>query len=291
MTSTIVQKKNNTIAWITTVVIHAVLLLLFLLIKYHVPAQIVIEEYGMEVNLGSDEDGFGDDQPENPNDPNIAMYNPALASKTSTNEADDGRDFHTDDAGIDNPTLYKSNEKPKQPSTRIIQEEKKRDKRNNNSALASNQQNAPATQTPQRRFGGISSAMNAGNNAQNSNPGGSEGRGTGNGDAGVPGGTPGASNYSGTPGRGSSSYSHNLGSRSIVQKPSNSAEFKVGGTVNVQVRVDRNGNVTVIGVTGSSNASLVGLAKQKVMAMKFNKDDNAPIEQKGTIVINFITGK
>lgn len=290
MNSHAVESKNNVVAWSVTIGVHVLLLLLFILIKYHVPAQVVTEEYGMEVNLGSDEDGFGDDQPENPNDPNAALFNPSATNASTSKDADDGKDFHTDDDGLDNPNVFKRKEKPTQPSNNIAKEDKKNKQRTNDGSAASQQQQQ-ANNTPQRRFGNIGNALNSGNNAQNNNPGGSEGKGSGNGDAGVPGGTVGANNYTGTPGKGTSSFSHNLGSRSIVQKPSNSATFKVGGSVNVQVRVDRNGNVTVIGVTGSSNANLVELAKQKVAAMRFNKDANAPIEQKGTIVVNFIVGK
>lgn len=268
-------------ALIITIGFHLLVILLFLIIRYTVPAIIVTEDYGMEVNLGNSEDGFGDDQPEDPNDPSGLT---AMGGGSASAHEEDSRMVHTDDhTGEDNTPVAQ----PKNPSRDIRrkQPEDTRKKKDNSAA--------PATGAQQRtsRFG-VSDALNSsGNRASNTKPGGNQGDGTGDGDKGKPGGDPNSGNYNGNGGKGSSSFSHTLRDRYVEKTPGNTAEFSKAGTVRVSIRVDRKGNVTVTGVSGSSDPQLNEIAKQKARAHKFNENSNAPIEQKGEIVVNFRVGK
>jgi hypothetical protein len=60
--------NNKALAW--TIIVHALLLLLFIFLSYSVPhTNITDAGGGMEVNLGTSEDGSGTDQPMSKNDP------------------------------------------------------------------------------------------------------------------------------------------------------------------------------------------------------------------------------
>ncbi len=284
-----VTNREKTKAIIITVGIHIVVILLFLLIKYTIPAQQHTEDYGMEVNLGNSEDGFGTDQPEDPNPPSAA--DGASGMTLVNSESDDTKDVYTDDeADDDRPEVYKPKQKPTNTTAQINKQEKQK----NNKQLTTPQNSPNNNASTQRtsRFG-VQDALNAsGNAASNTKAGGSQGDGTGAGDKGVPGGDPNATNYVGRGGSGTSSFNHSFSNRHVVSPPSKVAEFGRGGTVNVNVRVDREGRVTVTGISGTTDPTLNALARQKAASIRFNKaGPNDPIEQKGTIVFNFKVGK
>ncbi len=76
------QKNVKAIVWTTGV--HLLLILSFLLVRYTLPVVETPVEMGMEVNLGTSENGFGTDQPEDPKDPAaaeaaVATHQPAAA--------------------------------------------------------------------------------------------------------------------------------------------------------------------------------------------------------------------
>lgn len=267
-------------ALIITIGFHLLVLLLFLIIRYTIPATIVTEDYGMEVNLGNSEDGFGDDQPEDPNDPSGMT---AMGGEKTQEKEDDARLVHTDDHTGDNNTAIVQ---PKNPAKNTPQKQPDDKHKKTNT-------NATNTGTQQRtsRFG-VSDALNSsGNRAANTKPGGNQGDGKGDGDKGKPAGDPNSNNYDGNGGKGSSSFNHTLRDRFVEKTPSNTASFSKSGTVRVSIRVDRKGIVSVTGVSGSSDPQLNEIAKQKALAHKFNEKPDAPIEQKGEIIVNFRVGK
>ena len=60
------MQKEETIrvkaaAW--AIGVHVLLLLMFVLVSYSVPVTQPVEELGMEVNLGTSDEGYGTDQP------------------------------------------------------------------------------------------------------------------------------------------------------------------------------------------------------------------------------------
>lgn len=266
-TLSISTDKNK--ALMITIAFHILVVLLFVLIKYTIPEQIAIEEYGMEVNLGNSDDGFGDDQPEDPNAPSMSLAGAAGANT----RADNTPDYHTDPNADENTTaVHKS--RNRQHTQTTLQQQDNNQQRNRTS-----------------RFGVSDALSKSGNLAENTKDGGSQGDGSGNGDKGKPGGDPNATNYDGNGGTGNSVFSHTLKGRYVEKKPSNTAKFSKSGRVRVSIRVDRQGNVTVTGISGSSDPQLNAVAKQKAQAHKFNANPNAPIEQKGEIIVNFTVGK
>lgn len=275
------QKKNTkAIAW--TVGIHGLLLLLFLLCKYNLPAATNVEDMGMEVNLGTSENGFGTDQPESMDDPAAANASVATSASSASNSND--REINTTEDNdapsvtINRPkTVSKPNTKPVNNTTN-----RKPSVSNNNSNAVTT---APA-QSPRYVYPGATGK--GGNGAQQNAPGSNEGIGAGNGDMGVPHGTTGASNYSGTPGSdGGSSMRVSIAGRNLVDRPDPKAEFKEGGQVVIHVTVNREGLITESRVVRAANATIRAIALQKLRNVKFNKDPKAPPEQTGDITFDF----
>lgn len=275
------EQKKNTKAVIWTVGIHVLLLLLFLMCKYTMPVQAKTEDLGMEVNLGTSDNGSGTDQPEQMDDP--AAANAAVATNAAAASSNNDKEINTtedDAAPVVDMRKPKPNTKPspKQPAT---ENNKKGTIQNNTAAV----KNAPA-QSPRYVYTG--STGKGGNGASQNKPGTNEGIGTGNGDMGVPHGTPGASNYTGTPGAGGGSSMHvSIAGRSLVSRPDPKAEFKEGGQVVIHVTVNRDGVVTDSRVVRAANATIRALALKKLAGVKFNKSASAPAEQFGDITFDF----
>lgn len=246
-----------------TIAVHALLLLFFLLFKYTLPVQAPMEELGMEVNLGTSDDGSGDNQPMNTDAPSaISMIHAGQASATPANDAKEI--MHSDDP--DAPAIA-----PAQPDTKPMQH---------------NNQNTPTTPRQQARFVYSGSNGAGGNNANTNAQGTSEGNTTGNGDRGVPGGTPGATNYTGSPGSGTGGISHTLSGRDITPKKFE-AEFNEGGKVVVKVTVDKEGNIVAKSIKSSPSRTLSNIALQKLAQAKFSPNKDAAPQQFGEITIVF----
>jgi hypothetical protein len=252
------------LAW--TVIVHVMLFLLFLLIRYSSPAVYPppLPELGMEVNLGTNIDGSGTDQPMNIEDPaaNEAAAIDNAAAVSQQNEALQGND--PDAPSI---TATTANNNPSPDNTR-----------DNN--------NTPQQQRPKYVYNG--GTGKGGNSASENVPGTGEGNTTGNEDRGVPGGTPGAPNYNGTPGNGTGGIRHTLGSRTISPAKFE-AEFNESGQVVIRVTVDRDGNIVDKRIKSSPSHKLSQLAIQKLSQAKFSKSADAAPQQFGEITIVFKT--
>lgn len=277
--------ENNTpvnakaAAW--TVGVHVILILLFILIKYSSPVTAATPvEMGMEVNLGTDADGSGTDQPMAVGDP--APDRSERTYQATAQEAQEAKELmQTDEA--DAPSI-----KPVQPNTaknRNNETNTTTQNRNHTQQPAQTASNTrPQPQRPRYVYNGATGT--GGNGAIEDHPGTSEGNTTGNGDRGVPGGTPGAANYVGSPGSGNGGISHTLGGRSISPSVFQ-AEFHEGGKVVARVTVDRDGNITNITIKSSPNNELTRIAKQKLSQAKFSKSTGSEPEQIGTVTIIF----
>ena len=262
-------RQAKALAW--TVGIHALLLLLFVAVRYS-PAPVIppVEELGMEVNLGSSADGFGEDQPEIPGDPAPDVNTAAVAQPTEANTDVD----ESDDAdAVPLPVRAKPERKPTpvpvKPPTRVPDK-----------ATAVTPARKPKVLFPGSKGSG-------GNGAANDRPGGSQGNTFGSGDRGVPGGTPGASNYEGSPGKGTGGIGHTLSGRNIIA-PRLEGSFRNGGTVRIRVTVNRSGaivNSTVVSGTGE----LTPIARQKLKEIRFNAISDGPEEQFGVVTFVFKT--
>jgi len=258
------------------------LLLAFLLLKYTLPAQAPVADLGIEVNLGTSENGYGTDQPEDPEDP--AASNASVAVNAASSSSSDDREVHTHDEP-DAPEVHVNRPNPNRRPTQTPPTATQNRRPSTNTQQTTARTNTPA-QSPRYVYPG--STGRGGNSAQNNRPGGNEGIGQGDGDMGVPGGTPGAPNYSGTPGSGGgTAIGHSISGRSIVSRPDPKAEFREGGKVVIRVTVNREGTITHYSIKTSANATIRALAERKLKSIKFNNLPSAPPEQFGDITFNF----
>lgn len=265
--------NNKALAW--TIGVHALLLLLFVLLQYTVPAPILVPvddgSGGMEVNLGTTDDGSGTDQPMMKKKP--APYEATVVFKNTPTppipipvpeENSLPPDIVKSDVG-DAPAIDNTRKK----AERTTEREK------------------PKKQEPPKyTYKGETGA--GGNSASVDKKGNSEGNTTGTGDRGVPGGTPGAPNYTGTPGSGTGGIGHSLGGRNISPDKFE-AEFSESGKVVIRVTVDRNGKIVDKRVKSSSSTQLTRIAMEKIKDVSFSKSTGAEPQQFGDITIIFKT--
>lgn len=278
------EQQKNYKALSITVAAHLLLLLFFLGFKYTMPLQAPVEELGMEVNLGTSDDGQGDDQPEIPGPPGAeATVAPAAVAAS---EQEEFKELHTDNSEQapavvlpPRPKVIAKKEKTPQPPREKVQHKPK--------AQEARPANAQTAQAPSARYLYPGATGQGGNGAQNEKAGSSEGIGSGKGDMGVPGGTPGATNYTGLPGGGGTSIVSSISGRNIVSRPDPKAEFREGGKVVIRVTVDREGTIIDKRVVSASNPTIRELALAKLKSVKFNKSETAPAEQFGNITFSF----
>lgn len=276
MSMTIQQQPVNVKAIAWTVGIHLLLLLILWFVKYQLPAIEPVEELGIEVNIGTSEDGYGTDQP-------LAVGSPA-PDRSATAARSGGASnlpnemLNSDDP--DAPTVSTNRNSSTNPNTNRTNVN-----RSNTTDRANNSNTTPRREA---RYVYPGSNGTGGNNAGENVAGGNEGNTQGNGDRGVPGGTPGADNYEGTPGSGGG-ISHTIRGRNIVAFPERNADFRESGTVIIRVTVNRLGNIIDKRIVSASSSQLRNLALQKLDKIRFNKNDDAPEEQFGNITFVFKT--
>lgn len=256
------QVNVKALSW--SVGIHVLILLLFFLFQYQVPLNKPEElGTGLEVNLGTSEDGSGDNQPEKKDNP--AEYAATVVYNTPPDKSDLPKNLYNSDnpdaTDINNPL------KPKPGTT----------PNNNDSRLK-------PKEAPRYVYQGTNGK--GGNAAQQNNPGGSQGNTTGSGDRGVPGGTPGADNYTGTPGMGG--IGHTLTGRKISPDRFE-ADFNESGKVVIRVTVDKEGNIVSRFVKSTSSPQLTRIAMEKLSKAKFSKSSGDSPEQSGDVTIIFKT--
>lgn len=278
-TALTVDQKIRTKALAWTIGIHVVLLLIFFLIKHSVPEVLPTEDFGMEVNLGNSDNGSGDDQPMDIEEPTAVAANINATSSSSQDNEKELMESDEADAPVIKKTTNNNEKTHKTPST----------SQNNPATNNTNSNNQNTTQQAQRpRYIYDGTNGKGGNSAVANRDGSSEGNTTGNGDRGVIGGTEGASNYTGTPGSGTGGISHTLKGRDISPKRF-TAEFNESGKVVIRIKVDRNGNIISKTVKSSPSSTLSKIALQKLSQAKFSPSPDAAPEQFGEITIVFKT--
>ena len=111
-------KKNLQAAGVT-IGVHALLLIGLVFASFSAPPPPPNQDLGMEVNLGTTDDGMGDEQPLNPNPPSAAAAEPApaeTAAETQKEANEPPQDIVTQDEE-DAPEVKKPEkpvEKPKE---------------------------------------------------------------------------------------------------------------------------------------------------------------------------------
>lgn len=282
-TSANFESNKNSKALITTVVFHALLLLMFFLIAFKEPVPPVYPPpgEGIEVNLGNSDQGLGDVAPMVPGDPAPAQEEISSPPKTSQPETvkEETKDVvNGDEEVLKKPVVTKPTTKPKPEVNKEIP------KKTTNTQTVSNP--TPASPKPKATYKGGTGT--GGNNADDYNKVNNQGIAGGKGDQGKPNGNPNSDSYTGNGGSGKSGISvgGNLKGRGH-SNPSFEDDFNENAKVVMQVSVNAAGNVTsasyIARGSTTSNATMIEIARRKAFQVKFAAGDEAT----GTITFNF----
>ncbi|WP_343703664.1 hypothetical protein [Chitinophaga sp.] len=285
------QQKNIKAAGFT-IAVHALLLVGLFMISFSAPPPLPNQDLGMEVNLGTSDDGMGDEQPLNPNPPAASQPAPSVPQNTPAPAEDQGntQDLATqneeDAPEVKNPP--KPAPKPKEIAKTIETKTEKTPRKPKAVAPPA----PPAPQRPKAVFtGGSSNNANSGNSANGSNNSSGEGNTGRPGDRGVIGGDPNATGYTGTPGAGRGASDFRLQGRNLVNRPSVTWDGNETGYVAVNIKVDRQGNVISAAYTLKNstinNPKAIQIAIEAAKRIKYNASSDAPEEQFGPIRFYF----
>lgn len=260
------SKKDKAKGIIITIVFHAGILAILLLMALRTPLPLP-EEEGVEVNLGYSDEGMGDVQPLYPSVPeDQSSEEPEQASETVIPE-------ETPTEQVEEEVVKQTTEEAPPIDNKVI--EKKPEEK-------------PAPEPPKVNQRALYKGKS--NNTGGASTGG-EGITGKPGDQGNPNGIPGSMNYEGEGGSGSG-ISYNLGSRKAKALPKPDYTSKEQGKVVVNIWVDRNGKVirAEAGAKGTnvSDSKLWDLARRAALQSTFDPDPNAADLQTGTITYNFI---
>lgn len=271
------REKKIKAAVITSGVAGA-LLLLAIFLKWSLPTlpQPVVDE-GIEINLGSGDEGFGSDQPQLPGDPAPAQQVAYTPPQPVQAQEEDARDVETDDRVSDAPVIRKP-VNPRPNATQIDNENKTVKATPAAQPVAA----TPAPPRPKAVLGRtVGGSGNGGNGAETYQRGGNEGVAGGTGDQGRPGGSPSGRAYTGGP--------RNFGVK-VLNLPAQSFEddFNENAKVAMDVVADASGRVSAAtyqprGSTTSSR-QLIDIARRRAFELKLGASEGG---QKGTVVFNF----
>jgi outer membrane biosynthesis protein TonB len=289
------NRKKNLQALGVTIGVHALLLAGLLFAGFSAPPPLPNQDLGMEVNLGTSDDGMGDEQPLNPNPPAAEAPAPAEQPPAATHEdVEPPQDIATDN-DADAPEVKKP-EKPvvKPPKELPKKLEPKPEKPVKKPAAEMPPKPAPPAPAPKPKavFGGVGNHNGpSGNGANGSNNSTGEGNTGKPGDRGQINGDPNAKGYTGGGGLGGGRSDFRLSGRSLVGRPNVTYDSNESGYVAINIKVDKQGNVIAANysMSGStiSNDNLIGIAKRAAMQIKYNASPDAPEVQFGLIRFYF----
>ncbi len=281
------EASKNRKAGLYTFLICGSLFLLLFLVSWTLPtpAPVVVEE-GLEVNLGNNDQGLGNDQPYLPNDPSKINQEKYVPVKSPAPAKEAYKDVETDDKDPDPAPVVKSPPVTKPDAVKIPDKDMTVEAPRKTIQPMVNP--TPAPPKPKAVFQGVKGEGTGGNDADHFKPGGNQGVAGGKGDQGAPGGDPSSTNYKGGGNGNGIAISRGLQGRRISSTPSFTDEFNENAKVAIDIQVDAQGNVTSAeyqakGST-TADASLKAIAIRKAHQVKFNKGSD---ESTGTIVFNF----
>jgi hypothetical protein len=274
------ERQKNIKATAITLGIAGALLLIVILVRWPLPtvAPTPVQEF-LEVNLGTDDFGSGNDQPLLPGEPAPAKQTAYTPPQPVKAVADDVKDVETDDRDDNDAPAIRKPVVAKPNATRI-------DDNNKTVKQTTATVPQPVTQAPPkpravlgRTTGGNG---NGGNGAETYKPGPGQGIAGGSGDQGRPGGDPNGTNYSG--------QRKTFGTK-VFNIPNQSFEddFNQNAKIAVEVIVDDAGKVTSAAVTargstGTATQSMRNTALRLARQLKFGSSDGG---QKGVVVFDF----
>jgi len=265
------QKENKKKAWITTIVIHIIILaLLFLLgLEYAYPPP---AESGIMIAFGDSNEGSGDIQPET-EDVKEATPQATQESQPTIETPEEVITQDIEEAPVISEPIPTEITTPSEVEPEIVEpveefvEEEPKPTVNEKALFKPRPSNTPNNSTSQGNFGK-------------------------EGDQGKPDGSKnsellGEKNY----GLGTEGFQFDMAGRSVVQKPSIVDNSQSTGVVVIKIKVDRKGNVISAKYTpkGSTttNSTLVAKAEKAAYKTKFSESPNGTMEQWGTITVVF----
>lgn len=285
MTADHFEQQKNIKAGALTAGICLLIALMLIFVSWQLP-QIAtpdppLEQQGIEVNIGTDETGYGTDQPLLPGDPA-----PQVAAAPPQTTTSDAADDNTADDPTSDVTVVK-NEKPKVTTKQPTEEVKK-----TVAATKPVTNPTPAPPKPKAVFNGKTapnSNGNGGNGADSYYKGSNQGIAGGKGDQGKPGGSATSDSYNGNGrGNGGIRISSGLGGRRITSIPNFEDDFNENAKVAVDVIVDASGRVISARInprgTTTTNGNIRSIATRKANSLKFNAGTE---EQSGTLIFDF----
>lgn len=257
------EKKNNRKGLATSIIAHAILLLIFAFygLKYPDPPP---PDEGFEVNLGTTDFGKMTD---NPNPPAEETQQEQIEENIPEPDPVETieQDIVTQET-VEAPSIDKKKEEVKEE----VKPVEKKPEPKPNKALS------------------MADRMNSKNNKEQ---GGGDGTTDEAGDQGKANGDPNSTSYKGVGGAGDG-VAFNLSGRSRKSTPKIKDDSQDEGTVVVEIIVDRYGKVlrATPGARGSNTTSAVlyRKAKEAALGTKFNAKPDALEEQKGTMTFIFI---
>ncbi len=258
-----------------TVLFHGAMILIVVLFGFSTPLPLP-EEQGILINFGTDETGFGDIEPaytDMPSEEEVAPQQEELVTEQDkgeiiTQDYEESAALKEEKTTVEKKTEPKETikeetvTKPTEETTQPVVEERKVNER----------------------------ALYKGKNTETNSTGG-EGVTQGDGNQGSITGSPDSDNYSQGLSQGSG-VTFSLEGRNPLFLPKPRYDYQVEGKVVVEIRVDRNGNVTYAraGVKGSTtnDENLIKAAQDAALKAKFDSKTDAAFTQTGTITYHFI---
>lgn len=273
-----------------TALVCSLLLVVFIFVRWTLPEEpeLLLDE-GLEVNLGSSDEGFGDDQPFEPGSPAPSSQQAYTPPTPTPAVAEQVKDIETDDRDEEAPTVTAP--KVVHPNATKVAEKEVATKKV--TAKPAETPPAPPAQKPKTVFKGTNGTGTGGNEADTYKKGGNQGIAGGTGDQGRPGGNPDSDNYTGGgTGNGSGISSQSgLGNRKVTNWPKMSDDFNERGIVMIAVKFDQNGRAiesTIVPKGTTGGLALQNIAKRKAQDLKLNVDESAPATQTVTFRMNFV---
>jgi colicin import membrane protein len=277
------SEKNNRFKGIVgTIGFHLMALLALLYFALSTPLPLPGEE-GVEVNIGSSDQGMGQVQEQSP--PPVQQPPPSLPPPQTDPEPEPEEEIITQDIeeapaieeeDIEDKDEEKQEEEVITPDENIVEE------------VVEEVEEDPEPQPEPPKVN--ERALYKGKSETDGN-GSNQGETGQSGDQGNPNGTPDAISYEGQGGLGDG-IGYDLGGRGAKHLPKPAYDSEEQGKVVVEIKVDRTGKVVsaIAGVRGTTIADLRlrRLAEEAALRSMFSPDPNAPERQKGTITYNFI---
>jgi periplasmic protein TonB len=275
------EKKNQRIAMFTSIGVHVGLFLMFFFMIAWRPPNPPLPEIGLEVNFGTDDQGTGDvqpdepvgsqgTQPEEPNQPEEQEELPETPKPVETKVEE-----QQVVSKVESPVSVKETKEEKQPEKPVekVQPKKEEPVKPTPDKAAEYKPSTPKTESNNTTTDG--KAGNASSHGDDKNK---------TGDKGHPEGKPDANSLYGNPGGGGGGPSLELAGWQWDRKPVPNVAKSESGRVVFEIKVDENGDIVNIKTLERSvSIEAEQACRQEIQKLTFTKT--------GTNVPEFSTGK